>query len=194
MPKEMFMKKKKPQKIALMGFLARKNEILCPGSGRLLPARLSHSGNQTSICKFTQTESGNLELFIHTAWASCKPAAASEPDRGAVSWHFIKCNSCILALFFRKIWVDRSLFEILSLVPVSLYHLFAPFLAGNNRFFCHSTSFLLLRYFMRAGPFWRCFLVGSFLLITYTRPFLLTRTSPLEVSAFTDARTLMCTC
>lgn len=170
-----------------MGFLARKNEIL-------LPARLGHSRNQTSICKFAQAESRNLELFIHTTWASCELAAASKPDWRAVSWHFIECNSCILALFFRKIWVDRSLFEILSFVPMPFYHLFAPFLAGNNRFFCHSTSFLLLGYFMRAGPFWRCFLVGSFLLITYRRPFLLTRTSPLEASAFTDARTLMCTC
>ncbi len=63
-----------------------------------------------------------------------------------------------------------------------------------SRFFCRATTdnfAMLAPYFLRAGPFCRCFLVGSFLLITYTLPRRRTMTSPLEGTALTDALTFM---
>ena len=66
-----------------------------------------------------------------------------------------------------------------------------------SRFFCRFTTdfFAILRtilYFFLAGPFWRCFRVGSFLFRTYTLPLRRTVISPFEGTAFTEARTFMC--
>ena len=59
------------------------------------------------------------------------------------------------------IHIENDLFK-----PCRLSHLFFTILSrffcfATRRFFCHCSS-----YFLRAGPFWRCLRLGSFLLIT----------------------------
>lgn len=68
------------------------------------------------------------------------------------------------------------------------------FCTNFSRLFCleiHPFVAIDVPYFLRAGPFWRCFRLGSNLFTTYTRPRRRTILSPFDGSALIDALTFI---
>lgn len=88
-----------------------------------------------------------------------------------------------------SIGLETSRINLLSSCLLS--HLF---FTSFSRLFCleiHPFVAIEIPYFLRAGPFWRCFRLGSFLFITYMRPRRRTILSPLPGSALIEALTFI---
>ncbi len=130
------------------------------GQVELLPAGFENAGNGPIVSELTEANPRHLELTQIPTGSSCKRAPIAKADGRRITRQFVEFFLSCSSIFIARGHATYYFFEFLTLFPSAAYHLFASTLFCHECF-CHNSF-----YFLRAGPFCRCFRLGSFLLIT----------------------------
>lgn len=126
-----------------------------------LPRGFYDAGDEALVGHLSKTEAGEFKFAQETSRSAGELAAVSESDFRGIFWHLIEVIDSGEPFIDGACHIEDDVFEGFAFFPFVFHHQFSFLLSSDLGFFGHDSS-----YFLRAGPFWRCLRLGSFLLMT----------------------------